>query len=394
MSAKGKYVVHGGFYIKVGELKSALERFKRVIPERGTDKILRHLLMHQMHHRLELHGSDGEMYAIVALDVKPIEGMGLDVALAVPYKSLINHLKRIPDDVLLKCAFVDEHGSPSHILIESEYGRKTFHGMPFQRYPRAARFRCPNIAIMKVGDFRDMLSQTVFAADEHTGSGLNGVYFHCLPDKTRFVATNKYILSMYERADVVFTKPESVVVPTRVLQVFAEGIEDASEEEDVLIYVCSGHILLAYKGFSLFSKCLGGDFPDYESVISKERPYVVSLKREKLINEMKELLPFADKESPIFHLNFIGHRLDISVENTRRRMRKSKTGSVYYESVERTAFAVSFNAKQLLRILENIRSEYIEIKVATSSRPVAILPEPQDAKAYVLCLISPVIRYF
>jgi DNA polymerase III sliding clamp (beta) subunit (PCNA family) len=75
-------------------------------------------------------------------------------------------------------------------------------------------------------------------------------------------------------------------------------------------------------------------------------------------------------------------------------MRKIKTRSVFYESVERTAFAVRFNAKQLLRILENIRSEYVVIKVESSSRPVAILPEPQDAKAYVLCLISPVIRYF
>jgi DNA polymerase-3 subunit beta len=392
MSTEGKYVVRGGFYIKIGELKSAIERFKHVIPEKSSNKILRHLLMHQMHHRLELHGSDGEIDATVVLNVQPIEGMMLDTGLAVPYKSLVNHLNRVPDDVLIKCVFVDEQGSSSHILIESEYGRKTLHGTPLHMYPKAARFCCSNIAIMNVGDFRGMLSQTMFAADKSADSKLNGVYFHCLPDKTRFVATNKYILSMYERADVVFTEPESVVVPTKVLQIFAEGIKDASEEESVLIYVCDGHILLAHKSFSLFSKCLGGDFPDYERVISKERPYVVSLMREKLINAIKELLPFLDKKSPRIDLNFIGHRVDISVKNIDGRTLKTKF--LYYDSVERTTFEVSFNATQVLCVLETIRSEYIMIKVERSSLPVAILPEPQDANAHVLCLIAPVLRSF
>jgi len=384
-------VVCSGFYIKAGEFSSALARFKHVISEKGADEVLRHLLMHQMHHRLELHGSDGEMYAIVALDVEPIKGMVQDTGLAVPYKSLLNHLKRIPDDVLLKCVFVEEQRGPSHILIESEYGRKTFYGITFHSYPKIAPFRCINIAIMNVGDFRDMLSQTVFAVDEGAESKLNGVYFHCLPDKTRFVATNRYILSMYEKVDVVFTKPKSVVVPTRVLQIFADAIKDASEEGNVLFYVSEGHILLVHRMFSLFSKCLGGDFPDYEKAIPKEVKYVASLEREELIKVIKQLEPFARRRKPRVDLTFGRNEVALSVESIAHRMRKTESVSCRYSGEEPICFAVSFNAKGLLRILENIKGERVVMKMAIGSRPIVILPESQDVKAHVLCLIAPVI---
>jgi DNA polymerase III sliding clamp (beta) subunit (PCNA family) len=401
-----KFVVHGGFYIKAGELKAAVERFKHVVPEKSEDKILEHLLMYQMKDKVELRGStrdayaDCEIHASFMVNVEPVEGSNVNaVTLAVPYEPFTYFLKSVREDTKLKCVHADNERGVPHLLVESEYGRHVFPVIPSWGYPTFPHLRPDDIVFMKLDAFRDMIARTLFAADDAPRSKLAGVYFDFLPDKTRFVATNKYILSMYESAELEFpkvggTKPKSMIVPIKALQAFMEGIRGLESGDEIIIYPFEQYIMLAYGGFTLSSTLLSGPYPDYERVVFKERPYVVSLKREELINEMKELLPFADKESPIFHLSFIGDRLDISVENTRRRMRKIKTGSVFYESVERTAFAVRFNAKQLLRILENIRSEYVVIKVESSSRPVVILPEPQNAKAYVLCLISPVVRYF
>jgi DNA polymerase III sliding clamp (beta) subunit (PCNA family) len=216
MSTKGKYEVKGGFYIEAGELQIALERFKHVIPQKkNADEILKGVLMLQMRNRLELHGSDGEMYATFILNVEPTEGTALPVGRAVPYKALVDYLKQVPEKTKLKCAFADNEKGVPHMLIESEHGRKAFHGMDYHNYPKMPPFRCTNIALMNIDNFRDMLARTLFAADDKADFKLNGVYFHCLPDRTRFVATNRYILSMYERTDVVFPKPEGGVVPTR-----------------------------------------------------------------------------------------------------------------------------------------------------------------------------------
>jgi DNA polymerase-3 subunit beta len=401
-----KFVVHGGFYIKAGELKAAVERFKHVVPEKSEDKILEHLLMYQMKDKVELRGStrdayaDCEIHASFIVNVEPIEGSNVNaVTLAVPYEPFMYFLKSVREDTKLKCVHADNERGIPHLLVESEYGRHVFPVIPSWGYPTFPYLRPDDIVFMKLDAFQDMIARTLFAADDAPRSKLAGVYFDFLPDKTRFVASNKYILSIYENAELEFPKvggikPKSMIVPTKALQAFMEGIRGLKSGDKIIIYPFEQYIMLAYGGFTLSSTLLSGPYPDYERVVFKDRPYVVSLKREELINEIKQLLPFVNEKRPRVDLKFLGHRLDISVENITRLTRNRYERSVYYECADKRAFSVSFDAEQLLRILENIRSEYVVIKVESSSRPVAILPEPQDAKAYVLCLISPVIRYF
>jgi DNA polymerase III subunit beta len=402
MSMEGTYVVNGGFYIKAGELKAAVERFKYVVPEKSEDKTLEHLLLYQMKDRVELRGStrdtyaNCEIHASFMVNVEPVEGSNVNaVTLAVPYKPFMYFLKSVREDTMLKCVYADNERGVPHLLVESEYGRHAFHGIPSWDYPTFPRLRPDDIVFMKLDAFQDMIARTLFAADDAPRSKLAGVYFDFLPDKTRFVATNKYILSMYESAELEFPKvggikPKSMIVPTKALQAFMEGIRSLESGDEMIIYPFEQYIMLAYGSFTLASTLLNGPYPDYEKVIFRERPYVVSLKREKLINAMKQLLPFANQRNSRFDLNFIGHRVDISVEDTKRKI--GKTESVYSERVEKLTFAVSFNAEQILCVLENIKSECVVMKVENSSRPVLILPEPQDAKAYVLYLIAPIVK--
>ncbi len=393
MTMEGKYLAKGGFYIKAEELVKAVERFKNVIPKKAKNGIFERLLIHQMKHRLELHGSDGEIYATTFLNVEPIEGTKVDVSVTVSYKEISAYLKRIPKETTIKCVYADDEKEIPLMLIESKYGQKAFHGIDSCNYPKAAKFRCSNIAVMKVCDFRSMLARTLFATDDKADSKMNGIYFHCLPDRTRFVATNKYILSMYEKTGVVFTKPESVVVPSKVLRTFMAATEDILEDENVLIYISEGHILLSCKGFALFSKCLGTDFPDYESVIRKESRYIAILERENLIKVIKQLLPFADKKTPRIDLNFDKDGVLLSIESTSHKPIKTENLLCKYSGDTPKYFMVSFNAKLLLPILENIESEHIVMKMVSSGRPVVIQPEPQDAEAYMLCLIAPMLVF-
>ena len=391
MSTEGKYVVKGGFYIKARELKAAVKRFKYVIPKGDSDEILKRLLMHQMKHTLVLEGSDGEMYATSILNVEPIEGSVLDPSMAVSYYSLRDYLKHVPEETLLKCVFAENEKGIPYMLIENEQGRQPFHGICSCNYPKAPKFHCSNIAIMEVDDFRDMVARTIFAADEMPYSRLGGVYFHCLPDRTRFIATNRAILSMYERTDIIFPKPESVVVPKRFLQAFVAGINAPHHGKNVLIYICDGHIMLSGNGFSLFSKCLSEDFPDYERVIPKEPKYTPILKRDDLIGVIKQLLAFANQKTSRINLFFDEAKVAVSAEIPVHGMSKTEKLPCKYSGDAPTWFRISFNAKLLLSILENLKSEYIVMKMASSGRNVVILPEPQNSKAHMLCLIAPLL---
>jgi len=196
---------------------------------------------------------------------------------------------------------------------------------------------------------------------------------------------------MYERTDVIFRKPESVVVPKRFLQAFVAGINAPHHGKNVLIYICEGHIMLSGYGFSLFSKCLSEDFPDYERAIPKEPKYTSILKRDDLIKVIKQLLPFADKKTPRVDLLFDEGGVEVSTENTKHGVSKAEKLYCEYSGDAPTGFRIRFNAKSLLPILENLKSERIVMKMVSNGRNVVILPEPQDSKAYVLCLIAPML---
>ena len=387
MSTEGKYVAKSGFYIKTGELKAAVQRFKHVIPKKEADDILKRLLVQQINRRLELHGSDGEIYAVSVLNVEPIEDTKIDVGVAVPYKELRDYLEHIPEETTIKCVYSDDEEEVRYILIESEYGQRTFHGIDSCNYLQEPKFSSTNFAIMKVGDFRDMIDQTIFAVDDMPYSKLGGVYFHCLSDKTIFVATNRAILSMYEKADLIFTEPKSVVVPTKVLQAFVAGIKGSSKDEDILIYISDDHILLVNKSFALFSKCLGRDFSDYKKVIPRETPNVATFERDRLYKVVKRLTASVDKkEVPRIEFAFSDDYVELCAPNAQAGVANTEQMICNYVG---DALKVSFIAQWLLSILENIKSERIIMRITSSTRPVIIEPKPQDMQFNMLCLIMP-----
>jgi len=386
MSTEGKYVAKGGFQIKAGELKAAVQRFKHVIPKGDTDEILTRLLVCQMKDRLELHGSDGEMYASFAMNVEPLERFVVGEGRAVSYYWLTNYLKYVPEETVLKCVFAENEKGVPYFLIETEYGREVFYGIDSHNYPKAAKFYCSNIAIMKVDDFRDMVARTIFAADGMLYSRLGGVYFHCLPDRTRFVATNRAILSMYEKTDVIFRKPESIVVPTGVLQAFKAGIKDTPEGENVLIYISEGYIQLACNGFVLFSKCLCEDFPDYERVVPKETPHVATFERDKLYKAVKRLKAVTNRDVPRIEFTFSEDSVELYAPNEQRGSGSTETVECKYGG---DTLKVSFDADFLLSILQAIQSKRVIMRIASSKRPVIIEPEPKPVLYNMLCLIMP-----
>ena len=394
MSTEGKYVAKDGFYIKAGELKTAVGRFKHVIPKRAEDEILERLLIHQIKDRLELSGSDGEIYASLVIEVVPTGEVRVGVSMAVPYKPLTDFLKSLPDEAVLKCMQAhDEKGRP-FMLVESDYGNQVFHGIDYYNYPLPPRLRPDNIVLMNEDAFRDMVARTIFAADDETYPNLSGVYFDFLPDRTNFVATNRVILSMYTRTDLDFPmvkgKPKSIIVPTKALKAFMAGIQGLPRIGNVLIYPFDEYILLAHKGFFLSSKLISGQYPDYQRVIPAETPHVATFEHDKLYKAVKRLAASVNKkEVPRIEFAFSNDSAELYAPNAQWGGGSTEKVVCNYTG---NALRVSFDADFLLPILENIKSERVIVRIANSNRPVIIEPEPQSLLFNMLCLIMPMVE--
>jgi len=391
MSSKEKYVATSGFCIKAGELKTAVGRFKHVIPQSADDEILERLLIYQIKDRIELRGSDGEMYAIFLLNVEPLEPFVIGEGMAVQYKTLTDFLRQIPEETILKCMYAKNEKGIPHMLIESEYGREVFHGIDSYNYPSPPHLRPDDIVLMNTDAFQDMVAQTIFAADNMPYSKLGGVYFHFLPDKTNFVATNRTILAMYTSTDLeipmVKQKPKSAVVPTKALQAFMAGIKGLPYIGNVLIYPLGQYIQLAHKGFILCSTTLGEDYPDYQSVIPAETPYVATFERDKLYKAVKRLAASVNKkEVPCIEFTFSRGSAELCLHNVQHKNDSTEKVVCNYTG---DVLKVSFIAELLLPILKNIKSERFVMRIASSTRPVIIEPEAQNMLFNMLYLIMP-----
>jgi DNA polymerase-3 subunit beta len=391
MSTEGKYIAKGGFYIKAGELKIAIGRFEHVIPKKATDEVFERILIHQIKDRLELSGSDGEIYASFVTNVVPTWEVTIGVSVAVPYKLLTDFLKSLPEEAVLKCMQVyDEKGIP-FMLVESDYGNQVFHGIDYHNYPPPPRLRPDNIILMNEDAFRDMVARTIFAAADATYPNLSGVYFDFLPDRTNFVATNRFILSVYTRTDLDFPmvegKPKSIIVPTKALKAFMAGIQALPRIENVLIYPLDEYILLAHKGFFLSSKLINDRYPDYQKVIPAETPHVATFEHDKLYKSVKRLTASVKKkEMARIEFTFSSDSVALYAPSVQQKGGSTEKVVCNYAG---DSLKVIFCSTSLLSILENIRSERVTMRISCNTRPVIIEPEPQSLLFNMLYLIMP-----
>jgi DNA polymerase-3 subunit beta len=285
----------------------------------------------------------------------------------------------------------DENGIP-FMMIESDYGNQVLHGIDYHNYPSPPRFRPDNVVLMNEDAFRDMVTQTLFAADDPTYPNLYGVYFDFLPDRTNFVATNRFVLSIYTRTDLVFgrvkEKPKSIIVPAKALKAFMAGIQDLPRIENVFIYPFDEYILLAHNGFFLSSKLISGEYPDYQRVIPAETPHVATFEHDKLYKSVKRLVARLSKKEVVrIEFTFSNDGVELYATNEQQESGNMEKVVCNYAG---EPLKISFNADLLLPILQNIKSERIIMRIVNSRRPVIIEPAPQlSLFNNMLCLIMP-----
>jgi DNA polymerase III beta subunit len=388
MSTGGKYEAVGGFSVEVGYLEDAIKRVKHVLPAKSKsgNKLLEYVLLMQKGDKLELQASGLEAQASFDIKVRPIKGEPNEVRIAVPYKQLLSFMKGFQDWQELRCAQIKEENNAPCLLIESIWGQHIFQGVEASEYPKFLELNCDDYTTVDVSILREAVSQVAFAADDSGLYGLDGVYFDFDGNYTHVVATNKYILSLYSREFFFICTPsQNFFVPVKALQAFLLGTEKLLWANCVSIYVSSHHIQLESSGFKVSSVLINGSFPNYRKVIPSETPYIATLEREKLYEAIKRLLLFVDRKLPRVDLTFANNNVTILGRSTVKGTAEMVNLVCQYGG---DTFRISFNAKFLLRILENLKSKHIIMKMVGNGRPVAIQPEPQAAKAHVLCLIS------
>jgi DNA polymerase-3 subunit beta len=363
-----------------------MERFKYVVPKNPISWEFSHVLFHQHGNTLELRVGDYSLNASFAIYAQARSG---EVRVLVPYRKLRDFVKGIPAAATIVCTQIKEENGPTYFLVESTSGDSSFLCLDAERYPDFPGVKDGHPITLGVNDFRDMVARTAFAADETDYFNLHGVYFHFLPDRTAFVATDRLVMSIYECRHLVFPDVKNVIVPVKALQAFVHGIKKVSSTEKVDILISEGRIQLSCGGFILNSTLIDREYPPYQSVIPSNTPYVAIFERKKLYEAIKQLLPSRGRDFVGIDLIFEGDNVMICIQD--RGIKSTYIGSMISKP-DGDNLHIGFNARMLLSIVENINGERIVMKIASNTRPVIIEPETQAPPIDMLCLIMPLAQ--
>jgi len=382
-----------GFSVRAELLSEALGRVMPILPTRSMHVITRNVLFYQRGDELELRATDLEVYARTLLSVLPQGDEAPHVQIAVQPKPLADLLKALPPDEVLTFSLApgeSTSGEAPQLQVSSSFGRYDLMGVSALEFPAFPDPPGTQGMSFPIATLREIIQRTAFAAaKDESRPALTGIYFHFLPDRTNFVATDAHVLVRLSRTDIVLQDAPSLLLPVRALEALDAAIKNFSLADEVSIIPTRDQAFFHHPALDLSCRLIEYSFPDYQAVIPSTPPYTARLSKEKLRKALKRILVFADKSAQSVSFAFEGNHVTLTAYDA-----LSHTSAIEYFPCEYEGadFKISFRGPTLASILENISAEEILMRMTAPSRPVIIEPDPQVPPVDILVLIMPVLQ--
>ena len=374
-------------------LGEALGRVMPILPTRSMHVITRNVLFYQRGDELELRATDLEVYARTQVSVLPQGDDAPHVQIAIQPKPLADLLKALPSDEVLTFSLAageSASGEAPQLQVSSSFGRYDLMGVSALEFPAFPELPGTPGMSFPIATLREIIQRTSFAAaKDESRPALTGIYFHFLPDRTNFVATDAHVLVRLSRTDIVLQEAPSLLLPVRALEALDAAIKNFSLADEISIIPTQDQAFFHHPALDLSCRLIEYSFPDYQAVIPSTPPYTARLSKEKLRKALKRLLVFADKSAQSVSFSFEGNQVTLTAYDT-----LSHTSAIEYFPCEYEGadFKISFRGPTLASILENISAEEILMRMTAPSRPVIIEPDPQTPPVDTLVLIMPVLQ--
>src|SRR5690606_29906963 len=113
---------------------------------------------------------------------------------------------------------------------------------------------------------------------------MSGVYCEFSPAAITFVATDAHKLVKYSRTDANAKGSSSFILPKKPLNLLKSNL---SGSEEVTIQYSSSNAVFTFNEITLMCRLNDGKYPNYEAVIPKESPNVLTIDRTQLLGSLK-----------------------------------------------------------------------------------------------------------
>ncbi len=358
-------------------LLKSLGHVHRVVERRNTYPVLANVLLKADETGLELRTTD--------LDIQVTETVPAMIAAngttTVPAHTLYEIVRKLADGSEVHL----ETDDAEQMAITSSRSKFFLSCLSAEGFPDLKAGDFSHQFTLPAAAFAGLIERTQFAiSNEETRYYLNGIYFHHIETKDkdllRSAATDGHRLARtdIEAPDGVAGMP-GIIVPRKTVTEMAKLLDGV--EEEVFVELSESKIRLKVAGVDLLSKLIEGTFPDYERVMPKnndKRMLVDSAGFAAAVDRVSTIA--SERGGKVVKLSLSEGMLELSVTNPDHG-NASEELPVDYED---PGFEIGFNARYLLDIISQIKSDNAVFEFGDAGSPTLVSNEDQANAVYVL----------
>ena len=367
------------FIVSSTQLLRQLQTLSGVLNTSNTLPILDHVLFELAPQQLKITATDLETSISATLKVESTS----EGKLAVPARLLLETLKTFPEQPL---TFSQTENNT--LEISSDQGKYALAYANADEYPQAAEVVDASTLSIQGDTLATAINNTIFASgNDDLRPVMSGVFFQLSSSGMTFVATDAHKLVKYERTDVVAPETAEFIMPKKPLNLLKSVL--VGSEEEVTVNYNNSNVQFSFDDTLIICRLIDGKYPNYEAVIPKENPNIMSINRVQLLNTVKRVSIFSNKTTHQIRLRIAGAELHISAEDidysnkAEERLRCSFQGD---------DMQIGFNARFLTEMLSNLNSEEVQLELSLPNRAGIITPvDGLEQGEQVTMLVMPVM---
>jgi len=357
--------------VQKNDLLEAMQKAYPIVPSKSSLMILCNFRISYADSILEISATDVDHSLRVTVGAS---GDGV-LDIAVNAKKVFDVVRELPDGLVT----LDVDGMVFMMESESGFSCKISGADPSD-FPGVPSMDGGVGFSVDMPSLHDMVRKSSFAVakDESRGS-LCGVLWEFRPDKTGMVSTDGHRLGCsFINIDIPVSESVSRIVSQKSVSTLVR-ITDANKADELLkVVVGEKYISFSTPSFSMVSKLIEGQYPDYSKVIPKNNPRIVVADRVSMFNAARRVSVMSNAKNNLIKLTFKDGEMEAVVINKEIGGEAREVVSVEYDGGEE--HLVGFNGKYFTEILDIMKTEKVRIEMNTQISACVVYPVYPDGE--------------
>ena len=368
------------FIVSSSLLYKEIQVLGGIINSSNTLPILDNFLFEINNNKLVLSSSDLESTMTSQIE---IESTSTD-KIAISAKLLTDILKTFSEQPL---TFIKTDNNT--IEISASNGKYSLAYLNGDEFPKQVEILDAHETVINGSDLGNAINSTIFASGtDDLRPVMSGVFFQFNSESLKFVATDAHKLVKFETTEYTASEVSEFIMPKKPLQILKGILQTVGS--DLTIQHNDSNAKFIFDKSSITCRLIDGKFPNYEAVIPKDNPNVLTIDRQLFLNSARRVSIFSNKTTNQVRLKLAGSLLNISAEDFDFSNKADENLECQYSG---DVIQIGFNSKFLIEMLNNLDSDMITLSMSHPNRAGIIRPliENGESKESITMLVMPVM---